>query len=499
MISGLYYIINKINNNIYVGISINIEDRWKRHKQDLIKGYNNRFSSDYELNLNRRIRHHQLNLQNEFNEYYNNIGEKVWNEIYNFKIIINVNNYKGKEFKIIEDEHILKLRESNFGYFQLTNEEIKHKYYWKFENNSYKPINEMEKHKEEIIDMYVNKKISMCKISKLFKVYDSTILYNLDKWGVKRRSISESINGFDIEEFKKDIIDLYLHSNLTLGEIGKKYKLSNECIRYNLKRWHIKVKDKPREILETNKNKVVELLNEGIPLKDMSLYFEINIYTLKSFLLSFMSIEEFENYKTISRINYKYKNTKDINLFIKENVNKIINMYNNHMSIKKISENLNIKYTNLVSYLNNKLNIHADQSISTLGFNINIEKDNIINMYVNKYISTNEIAKFYNISSTTIKNYLKLWNITLRSSTEHFSKRGRKDNVRILVINISDNSKHIFDTIIECGNWMIENNLINSIKSVPSTIYRAFDNNKPYKGYLFKKLKKYEEGITIEN
>ena len=37
-ISGIYKIENIINNKVYVGSSVSIEDRWIRHKTDLVKG-----------------------------------------------------------------------------------------------------------------------------------------------------------------------------------------------------------------------------------------------------------------------------------------------------------------------------------------------------------------------------------------------------------------------------------------------------------------------------
>lgn len=57
MRTGIYSIINKENNNIYIGSTINFEGRWKRHKRCLRGGY-----------------HHNPRLQSAWNKY----GEDVF-------------------------------------------------------------------------------------------------------------------------------------------------------------------------------------------------------------------------------------------------------------------------------------------------------------------------------------------------------------------------------------------------------------------------------------
>ena len=39
MTCGIYMIQNKVNGKIYIGQSVNIEDRWGEHKYELNKGY----------------------------------------------------------------------------------------------------------------------------------------------------------------------------------------------------------------------------------------------------------------------------------------------------------------------------------------------------------------------------------------------------------------------------------------------------------------------------
>jgi group I intron endonuclease len=71
-ISGVYKILNRVTNKIYVGSSINIFSRWKKHKTDLV--YN---------------RHGNIHLQRSWNKY----GESN----FAFSIIENCSNFLERE------------------------------------------------------------------------------------------------------------------------------------------------------------------------------------------------------------------------------------------------------------------------------------------------------------------------------------------------------------------------------------------------------------------
>ena len=113
--SGIYFIMNLKNQNIYVGISNNFKRRWKDHKIHLIKGYNNRNSKYFKNNI-KKSRHHQIYLQLEFNKYYKKYGDNVWN-YYKFIIYneIELKDYNKDKLKAIEDELILTIRKFKKG------------------------------------------------------------------------------------------------------------------------------------------------------------------------------------------------------------------------------------------------------------------------------------------------------------------------------------------------------------------------------------------------
>ena len=87
--SGIYKIENIINNKVYVGSSVSIEDRWIRHKTDLVKGkscsiklqnsYNKHGVENFEFSILEECRidnliereQYYINMYNSYNEGYN--------------------------------------------------------------------------------------------------------------------------------------------------------------------------------------------------------------------------------------------------------------------------------------------------------------------------------------------------------------------------------------------------------------------------------------------
>lgn len=49
--TGIYKIKNKLNNMVYIGESLNIEERWNRHKQDLREGKHHSYKLQQDYNL----------------------------------------------------------------------------------------------------------------------------------------------------------------------------------------------------------------------------------------------------------------------------------------------------------------------------------------------------------------------------------------------------------------------------------------------------------------
>lgn len=86
-IAGVYKITNTINNKIYIGESLNIEERWNEHKQDLEDGT-----------------HHSYKLQQDYNTYgIDKFKFEVERQIMNTN-----NSYKDKINLILEENKLIK-------------------------------------------------------------------------------------------------------------------------------------------------------------------------------------------------------------------------------------------------------------------------------------------------------------------------------------------------------------------------------------------------------
>lgn len=174
MTIGIYKIYNKENNNTYIGQSKNIENRLNKHIEDL-----------------KNNKHHQHNLQKEYNNFkktiknqykgnelfsYIDYDKLVFEKYYRMEILKDFEHYSLEELLKLEDEYILEYRNIQDGYKQKTNEEIKpsdaledvfelikeskksNPRYWEFINN--KIEDDRDKFKE-LRDEYLNGNIDL--------------------------------------------------------------------------------------------------------------------------------------------------------------------------------------------------------------------------------------------------------------------------------------------------------------------------------------------------
>lgn len=305
-VSGLYIIKNKINNNIYVGITNNINTRSGAHKRNLFKGYNNKDLDNFVRNKP-RVRHHQLNLQLEFNDFYKTYEDAIWDDVYSFELVLPIayQFYNKKSLEKIEDAYILKLRESSNGYFQMTNKEHGKKYSYTEKDGKAIFTNVLENNKKDVIDDYTIHKLSYSEIAAKHNSNKSSVMRFLRKYNIEPRGSSSCKIGYDIHNYKDQIIQMYTIENLNATQISKSFNTSCGVINSYLKSW-------------------------GVELKSMA---------------------------------------------------------------------------ELIS-----------------GINLESYKNEVIDMYVNQFMSTGKIANHFNLSSTTIKRYLKKWNIPRRRNSDYYNK-----------------------------------------------------------------------------
>jgi len=134
---------------------------------------------------------------------------------------------------------ILRLREYQDGYYQKTNREIYLKYVKNIELNQ---VNMFEENKEKIIHMYTIENKNATEISKTYKTTCGTINKYLKKWNIEMKTQSELQTGCKTDKLKDEIIDMYLNKKMSLRNIGLKLNLSKTAIGNFLRRNNIKIR-----------------------------------------------------------------------------------------------------------------------------------------------------------------------------------------------------------------------------------------------------------------
>lgn len=180
MTSGIYAIINKVNNHRYIGSSQNIEFRWYEHKREL-----------------RKNKHHSIALQRAWNKY----GENS----FQFKILIRCNPNDLLDY---EQRYLDKHPEYNIAlYSKAPMRGRKHKA-GTFSNRKDLKGNQYAlgyKHSEE-----EKKKISLAGIGRIFSKE-------------RREKISKALKGKKKSpEARKNISIAHLGNNNGHGNLGRK-------------------------------------------------------------------------------------------------------------------------------------------------------------------------------------------------------------------------------------------------------------------------------------
>ena len=303
-LAGMYVIKNIINNNVYVGISKDIERRWKTHMQELIKGYKNKELANFKKNKP-RIRHHQIYLQLEFNNLYEIYKEDIWKEVYHLEIVLPINQefYNKRAIEKIEDAYILELRKTSKGYFQMTNKELGLKYKLIEKKGIIKIVNICEDNKNEIINDYINKKMSYKEIANKYNTSVDSVMRFLKSNNVKPRNYSSSKLKFDINIYKEDIIDMYINKSLNATQIGEKYGVCCSTINNHLTKWGIKLKEMTELIagvnIEDYKKDIIDMyINHFISMKKIGEKFNVSKTTIARY---------FKKWKIPTRTTKDYK------------------------------------------------------------------------------------------------------------------------------------------------------------------------------------------------
>jgi len=138
--------------------------------------------------------------------------------------------------------------------------------------------------------------------------------------------------------------------------------------------------------------------------------------------------------------------------------------------------------------------------MQTHGFDIEDYKDEIIDMYLNNYMSTLEIAKYFKVSDVCVNRVLKKFKVKLRSSGSVKNKnRGlnRYNSKCVLVKDYNNIIIKYFESISLCGEWLASIGLFKNFHSGSKKVRQIINTNKLCNGFLFYNITRDEYNETI--
>jgi group I intron endonuclease len=215
MDSGIYAIINKINNKIYVGSTINFKKRWIKHKTEL-----------------RNKKHHSKHLENAWHAHgEENFQFKVLEEVENIQDLINKEQYYLDFYKSYREENgynICEFAETVRGVRRSEEEKINLSKHF-----NPKSCMDLELAKQ-IRNKYSTGKYSHRELAKEFNTSKTTIkeiIYNTrwvdnnylppKKSEIMKRGGKKILTEKQFHKIKK----LRKETNLTIKEMAKKFKV----------------------------------------------------------------------------------------------------------------------------------------------------------------------------------------------------------------------------------------------------------------------------------
>jgi transposase len=294
-----------------------------------------------------------------------------------------------------------------------------------------------------IIEEY-NKGQSINQIAKKYHISYRVVKNTIEKNNLPKRDGRKS--AFALAEIN-DIISLYEQGN-PLSFIRKKYSSSIRKIKKILKENNIQIRTQSQQgkyreydSKVTNTLPVQEIISlyvdEQYSLLQLSRKYKCSSYCCKQILeKNNIQIRDCNcklytsrKYSKKIKINYSEKYKEEL----KNNTPKIIDLYKNHKySMSQLSKKFKHTQTTIKQILdNNNVKIKPVSEIMT-GKTIkskirdSLPKDKIIDHYVNKNMSLEEIAKKYNVSTGPIYGVLRAANIKIHFLDIHWFEKSKK-------------------------------------------------------------------------
>lgn len=194
----------------------------------------------------------------------NNIPIRTFSET---KIGMNIDEYKDKIIDLYLNKNI-NLKEISDFYNVDTNIICKRLDKWNIHKRTSSETKigfNINKYKDEIIEMY-NNYTPIEEIARKFNVTYPCIKNILVKYNIPIKTFSEILVGFNINEHEDELIDMYLNKNMSMTDIAIYYNVSTTFISSYLSNWKIH-KDRQYEkinikancvhLLDINKNTIM--------------------------------------------------------------------------------------------------------------------------------------------------------------------------------------------------------------------------------------------------
>ena len=226
----IYKIKNKINGKVYIG------------QTKSCRGFDGRYCAN------------GTGVERVYNYYLNNLGSGK----YNIHLIRSIEKYGIESFEVNEfldiafSKQELDIKEkcwisvyntldSRYGYNKRDGGQDGSQTYESRKLNSISRLGfDISKYSDDIVNMYVNEKQHIKNISKKYGVNDCVIDRILKENNIKKRSESEVMLGYDINDYKDYIIDKY--KNNSINSIAKELNVTINTIKRVLINNNIKIK-----------------------------------------------------------------------------------------------------------------------------------------------------------------------------------------------------------------------------------------------------------------
>lgn len=151
---------------------------------------------------------------------------------------------------------------------------------------------DMWKYKQEIIHLYVDKRLSLKEIGERFGHSHVAVIYLLEAAGVRRRTRNWRSHWpwRDWKQRTKEIVGAYVEDQLSLEEVGARFRLSPTCVREILIRAGVGCRRpgwpawRSKALARRNQEIVRLCLEEGLKRREVAARFHLRPETVSCIL-----------------------------------------------------------------------------------------------------------------------------------------------------------------------------------------------------------------------